>query len=205
MTELNTSLKSFLDHVSRFGKETPEGIKFLSPIGASQTQKHWSRFLSELKKQHDRFFNDRCQTISKADGVVVSELDFGKQQETITDDYAAIHQVMVQVALMTDNIDCSAVLNGSDIDFLKKYLDEAEQDGGSPQDTGGNDKGLDMTEGEWSRPMSKAKMMAALKIDGLYTFNTFANRHGIVKLNHKTHRIRIDRMNKKDREKLEKA
>jgi|GEM_PF-3442468 len=59
--------------------------------------------------------------------------------------------------------------------------------------------------GEWSKPMSKSSMMAALKIHSLDSFNSFAKRQGIQSINRKLYRIRLDTMDPKDREKLEKA
>lgn len=57
---------------------------------------------------------------------------------------------------------------------------------------------------EWSKPMSKTRMMNALGIDSIDTFNSYAERVGIRPINRKIHQIRLDKMQQKDREKLEK-
>lgn len=59
---------------------------------------------------------------------------------------------------------------------------------------------------EWSKEMSKSVMMTKLSIDGYWKFNKFAENHGIQKVgdNRQLFQIRIDKMNSKDREKLEK-
>lgn len=57
----------------------------------------------------------------------------------------------------------------------------------------------------WSKPMPKSRMMAILGIDSYETFNAFADRHGIEKLNRSTYRIRLDMMDSGTRQKLEKA
>jgi len=43
-----------------------------------------------------------------------------------------------------------------------------------------------------------------LGINSLDTFNSFAERIGIEKINHKNHRIRLDKLDPKSREKVEK-
>ena len=58
---------------------------------------------------------------------------------------------------------------------------------------------------EWSKPMSKSKMMSALGIDSYETFNAFANRHGIREINRKTFQICLDKMSNKEKDKLIKA
>jgi hypothetical protein len=69
------------------------------------------------------------------------------------------------------------------------------------------DSGKDMPpKGQWSKAMSKAKMMAALGLDSYKTFNAFAKRHGIEEAgNRQTFIIRLDKMDEKTRSKLEKA
>lgn len=57
----------------------------------------------------------------------------------------------------------------------------------------------------WSKPMSKSRMMSALGIDSEHTFKKYADRIGIESDSRKLHRIRLDKMQPKDREKLEKA
>jgi len=56
-----------------------------------------------------------------------------------------------------------------------------------------------------SKPMSKRRMMDALGIDSIETFNAFADTHGIVEINRSTHQIRLDKMDAGTRQKLEKA
>ncbi len=58
---------------------------------------------------------------------------------------------------------------------------------------------------EWSKPMSKSRMMQALGIDSEHTFNAFAERIGIRRINRKTFQLRIDDLGSQEREKLEKA
>lgn len=60
-------------------------------------------------------------------------------------------------------------------------------------------------EGDWSKPMSKNRMMAALGMDSIDTFNLYAERQGITSLNRSTHQIRLDQMDAKTRGKLENA
>lgn len=60
-------------------------------------------------------------------------------------------------------------------------------------------------DGEWSKPMSKSRMMIALGIDSEHTFNAFAERIGIRRINRKTFQLRIDDLGSQEREKLEKA
>ncbi len=60
-------------------------------------------------------------------------------------------------------------------------------------------------EGDWSKPMSKSRMMNALGMDSLDTFNLYAERQGIRSLNRSTHQIRLDQMDAKTRGKLENA
>lgn len=57
--------------------------------------------------------------------------------------------------------------------------------------------------GEWSKPMPKSMMMAALRIHSIDAFNSFAEQHGIRTINRKLHQIRLDTMNTRDREKIE--
>jgi hypothetical protein len=59
--------------------------------------------------------------------------------------------------------------------------------------------------GEWSNPMSKRTIMVALKIDGYKKFNTFAKLHGIRGAgNRQLWQIRLDKMDKMTRERIEK-
>ncbi|MEE9371215.1 MAG: hypothetical protein V3W45_07080 [Sedimentisphaerales bacterium] len=69
-------------------------------------------------------------------------------------------------------------------------------------DDAGDDEYL---EGVLSKPMPKSRMMSALNIDSYETFNSFADRYGIEKINRKTYQIRLDKMDARTREKLEKA
>jgi hypothetical protein len=57
-------------------------------------------------------------------------------------------------------------------------------------------------EGEWSKPMSKAKMMRVLRLDSYPTFNAFIKRQGVKKINRQTFRIRLDTLDEKSRSKL---
>ena len=57
---------------------------------------------------------------------------------------------------------------------------------------------------EWSKPMSKSDMMAALGIDTRKKFNAYTKIVGIKKINRKTHQIRVDQLDRTKREKLEK-
>lgn len=62
------------------------------------------------------------------------------------------------------------------------------------------------TEEEWTKPMSKAKMMAAIGVDSPKTFNAFAKIHGIKQAgNRQTFRLRLDKMDQKTRSKLDKV
>ncbi len=56
-----------------------------------------------------------------------------------------------------------------------------------------------------SKPLPKIRMMNALGIDSYETFNAFAARHGLEKISRKLYRIRLDKMDRTTREKLEKA
>jgi len=59
--------------------------------------------------------------------------------------------------------------------------------------------------GEWSKPMSKTRMMTALRIDSRKKFNSYANQIGIKKAgNRQTFQIRLDTLPKNQREKIEK-
>lgn len=58
---------------------------------------------------------------------------------------------------------------------------------------------------EYSKAMSKQRMMTALKIESYETFNSFAKRHGLKKINRKVYQIRTDTMTKPEREKLKNA
>ena len=61
------------------------------------------------------------------------------------------------------------------------------------------------TSGEWSKPMSKRKMMSALGMTSYKKFNAFAKKHGIEQAgNRKLWQIRLDNMDKNTRFKLEK-
>jgi hypothetical protein len=61
-------------------------------------------------------------------------------------------------------------------------------------------------EGEWSKPMSKSKMMAALGIDSYKTFNAWTKDKKIKPAgNRQTFTIRLDVLDTKTRQKLEKA
>ena len=63
------------------------------------------------------------------------------------------------------------------------------------------------TDGDRSRPMPKTRMQAALGIDSDSAFAAFGRLHDLqtVPGHRKLHTIRLDTMNRKDREKLEKA
>jgi len=56
--------------------------------------------------------------------------------------------------------------------------------------------------GEWSKPMSKARMMRILRIDSYHTLNAFAKRHGIQKINRQTFRICLDTLDEETCSKL---
>jgi len=58
---------------------------------------------------------------------------------------------------------------------------------------------------EYSKPMPKRRMMDALGIDSIEIFNAFADMHGLIKINRSAHQIRLDKMDKRTRQKLEKA
>lgn len=72
--------------------------------------------------------------------------------------------------------------------------------------TGATIKEQKEIEGDWSEESSKREMMARLHILSYYKFNQFAKRHGIKQIgdNRSLHIIRLDKMNPRDREKLEK-
>ena len=69
------------------------------------------------------------------------------------------------------------------------------------EDSGG--KAGDITSQEWSKPMSKGEMMQALGIDDIKKFNKWAAQYGIKKLGQKTFQIRLDNMDKRSRQKLD--
>jgi len=58
---------------------------------------------------------------------------------------------------------------------------------------------------EWSRAMSKNRMMTALGIRDYDTFNSFAARHGLKMYNKSLWQICLDNLSQKEKEKLEKA
>ena len=62
-------------------------------------------------------------------------------------------------------------------------------------------------EENWSKAMTKMRMMTALDIYSYWTFNQFAERHGIRKVggNRQLWQIRLDKMDQPDREKLERV
>jgi hypothetical protein len=61
-------------------------------------------------------------------------------------------------------------------------------------------------EGEWSKPMTKTKMMELLGIDSPKTFKAFANRIGIRRAgNRQTWQLRVDKLDARNRAKIEKA
>lgn len=58
-------------------------------------------------------------------------------------------------------------------------------------------------DGEWSKPMSKAKMMAALRIDSIKTFETFAKNQGIQQAgNRQTWRLRVSGLSDDEKARL---
>lgn len=60
--------------------------------------------------------------------------------------------------------------------------------------------------GEWSNPMSKVRMMKALRIDNYRIFNNFAKLHGIRQAgSREVYQICFDKMDKTTRDKIEKA
>ncbi|HUU19747.1 MAG TPA: hypothetical protein VMW72_21530 [Sedimentisphaerales bacterium] len=90
-----------------------------------------------------------------------------------------------------------------------KKAPEQEKPTTEPASTynGGENIGADKLKNVvWSGEVTKSKMMAKLKMDSYWTFNQFAKRHGIrqVGSNRQLFQIRLDKMNSKDREKLEK-
>jgi len=67
-------------------------------------------------------------------------------------------------------------------------------------------KPADIASQEWSKPMSKSKMMAALKIDSYKTFNAWAKDKAMKQAgNRQTFTIRLDVLDAKTRQKLERA
>ena len=80
---------------------------------------------------------------------------------------------------------------------------QAEQKSREPS---GGDTKPETVKGEWSKPMSKSKMMAALKIDSYKTFNAWAKDKAMKQVgNRQTFTIRLDLLDAKTRQKLERA
>ncbi len=56
---------------------------------------------------------------------------------------------------------------------------------------------------EWSKPMTKKKMMTALGFDSYKTFKVFARRHGIKQAgNRQTHQLSMRQLSSENRERL---
>jgi hypothetical protein len=58
---------------------------------------------------------------------------------------------------------------------------------------------------EWSKPMSKTRMMTALGMYSTDTFNSYANRIGIRHINFKTHQLCLDTLSPEQRDRIQKA
>lgn len=69
-----------------------------------------------------------------------------------------------------------------------------------------DDRNANRLKGEWSNPMSKAKMMKKLNIDDYRTFDKFAKLHGIKEAgSRELYQICLDKMDDLTRAKFEKA
>lgn len=102
--------------------------------------------------------------------------------------------------------------NFSSTEFLSYIETDLENEGLLPSkfETNAQDKKSkkheNQIEGEWSHPMTKARMMKALRIEGYRAFNHFANRYGIRQEgSRQLYQIRLDKMDKSTQAKLEKA
>ena len=89
---------------------------------------------------------------------------------------------------------------------LNRVLDHVKADIKKQPTTPASDNTGDISEGEWSNPMTKSTMMSKVNIDGYKKFNTFAKQYGLRKAgNRQLWQIRLDRMDKNTRQKFEKT
>ena len=122
---------------------------------------------------------------------------------------AAIDEFKVATILLCDTVQMihnEAVLGIEE--FLKLQGSENKEEAQREKQNGkagGEKNKLRSLEGEWSKPMSKSKMMNALGIDSYETFNAYAKRHGIKEINRKTFQICLDKMSNTEKDKLSKA
>ena len=80
-------------------------------------------------------------------------------------------------------------------------LDQAAVVQGEPE---GESAGQSVPEGEWSKPMTKAKMMDILGLDSYKTFNAFAKQKGIRQAgNRRTWQLRLDGLDRATRERFD--
>ncbi len=58
---------------------------------------------------------------------------------------------------------------------------------------------------EWSKPMSKTRLMGILKIDSIEKFNSYAERLGLKTINRKSHQLCMDTMTPKEKDALDRG
>lgn len=69
-----------------------------------------------------------------------------------------------------------------------------------------DEQSKEISEGEWSNPMTKSEMMKKVGIDGYKKFNTFAKQYGLRPAgNRQLWQLRLDKMDKNTRRKFEKT
>jgi hypothetical protein len=99
---------------------------------------------------------------------------------------------------------------GDKTQVIQVAIDVVEQDlreNGLLSDEGGTTQSGSAAEGEWSKPMSKTRMMQAIGIDSRKTFAVWLKDKDIHKVgdNRQTWIIRLDTLDQRSRKKLEKA